>query len=209
MATSNLYKVNASKYYVLTCMGLGRNAEGIMEEMPLETWQVDYILDDIFHNGIACGFTIATNEWNTRMNAKELSKTEHEWETFAHAGITDTYVQSVICTRSGYYSGIILDYDIMLENWQGEQFYLSQYNHVEHMIDDYMQSLKNIVEQANNEQWNAEMFNLQANNIRTWISNKLQHEINNCETFCKSNCDMEIVLHGVFSNGETIYRQAN
>jgi hypothetical protein len=50
-----------------------------------------------------------------------------------------------------------------------------------------------------------ESFKQKRKNIRKWIEKRINTHIENCEKFCKENCDMELYVSARFSNGETWY----
>ena len=108
--------------------------------------------------------------------------------------------------RGGYYAGAVLDYDVKVETSQGDTLHLSDYDNVDDMIDDYMDILKDIVVwKGYQHKWNVGTFEIQKKNIRKWIEKRINMHIENCEKFCKENCEMELAVSARFSNGETWY----
>ena len=97
-------------------------------------------------------------------------------------------------------------YDVKVEPSEGYTLHLSDYDNMDDMIDDYMDILKDIVEwKGYQHKWNVGTFEIQKKNIRKWIDKRISTHIENCEKFCKENCEMELCVSARFSNGETWY----
>lgn len=93
-----------------------------------------------------------------------------------------------------------------VETCDGDYLYLSDYNNVDDMIDDYLYILRDIVDwKGGQHKWNVGTFKIQKENIRKWIEKRINTHIENCEKFCKENCEMELAVSARFSNGETWY----
>lgn len=210
MATSNFYIKNAQSYYVFNDTYEYENEDGVMEEVTRDDWEWEDLLDSISYRA-ADGKIFdcpPTEERNRRMDARNICQTNTDWLTFGNgnAWTTETNVESVICIRNGYYAGAVLDYDVKVMSSQGDIFYLSEYDNVDDMIDDYMDTLKDIIEwKGEQHKWNVGTFKLQQKNIRKWIEKRINTHIENCEKFCKENCEMELAVSARFSNGETWY----
>ena len=210
MATCNFYVKNAQSYYVFNDTCEYENEEGVMEEVPRDEWDWDDLLDCIRYRGeegkiFNCP---STETYNRRMEARNICETNTDWQTFGNgnAWTTETNVESMIVIRSGYYAGAVLDYDVKVETCEGDYFYLSDYENMDDMIEDYLDTLKDIVEwKGHQHKWNVGTFKMQKNNIRKWIEKRINTHIENCEKFCKENCEMELAVSARFSNGETWY----
>ena len=210
MATCNFYIKNAQSYYAFNDTYETENDEGVMEEVTRDEWDWEDLIDCIYYRGeegkiFNCP---STEKQNRRMEARNICETNTDWLTFGNgnAWTTETNVESVIVIRNGYYAGAILDYDVKVMSSQGDIFYLSEYDNVDDMIDDYMDTLKDIVEwKGYQHNWNVGTFKLQQKNIRKWIEKRINTHIENCEKFCKDNCEMELAVSARFSNGETWY----
>lgn len=210
MATCNFWLKNAKSYYAFNDTYEVENDEGVMEEVTREDWEWEDLLDCICYRGkdskiFDCP---STEKFNRRMDARNICETNTDWLTFGNrnAWTTETNVESVIVMRSGYYAGAILDYDVKVETSQGDEFYLSDYDNVDDMVDDYLDTLKDIVEwKGHQHKWNGGTFEIQKRNIRKWIKRRINTHIENCEKFCKENCEMELKVSARFSNGETWY----
>jgi len=210
MATSNFYVKNAKSYYAFKGTYEVENDEGVMEEVTRDEWEWDELLDYIRYRGedgklFDCP---SSEKYNSHMDARNICETNTEWLIFGNgnAWITETNIESVIVIRSGYYEGAVLDYDIKVESSQGEVFYLSDYNNVNDMVDDYLDTMKDNVEwKGYMHKWNVGTFKIQQKNIRKWLEKRINTHIENCEKFCKENCDVELKVSARFSNGETWY----
>jgi len=210
MATANFYIKNAQSYYAFNDTYKTENDEGEEVEVVRDEWEWDDLLDCICYRGkegkiFDCP---STEKFNRRMDARNICETNTEWKVFGkgNAWTTETNVESVIVIRSGYYAGAVLDYDVRVETCEGDYFYLSDYDSVDDMVEDYLDTLKDIVDWKGYEhKWNVGTFKMQKKNIRKWIGKRINTHIENCEKFCKENCDMELCVSARFSNGETWY----
>lgn len=206
MATANFYTRNAQSYYAFRDTYQYENEDGTTEDVMRDEMDWDILMDDIRFNAEKL-FPITSNAWNNRMDARELCETETTWQDFGNgnAWTLQTAIDSVIVIRSGYYGGAVLDYDIKV-NTQGSSFYLSEYNDVDELIEDYLNELEDLVDwHGINHKWNSGTFKMQKNNIRKWIEKLIEKEIEKCEKFCKDNCDDELCVSARFGNGETWY----
>jgi hypothetical protein len=210
MATCNFWLKNAQSYYAFNNTYNTINDEGEEVEVARDEWDWDDLLDNIRYSGEESKiFDCPSSEkYNRRMDARNICETNTDWGVFGNgnAWTTETNVESVIVIRSGYYAGAVLDYDVKVETSQGDIFRLSEYNNVENMINDYLDTLEDIVVWKGEEhKWNVGTFKLQKKNIRKWIEKRINTHIENCEKFCKENCEMELCVSARFSNGETWY----
>lgn len=212
MATSNFWVKNAQSYYAFKDTYATVNDEGEDVEVTRSDWDWDDLLECICYRGeegkiFDCP---STEKFNRHMDARNICETNTDWLAFGNgnAWTTETNVESVICIRSGYYAGAVFDYDVKVETSQGDTLHLSDYDNVDDMIDDYMDILKDIVDwKGEQHKWNVGTFKLQQKNIRKWIENRVNKHIENCEKFCKENCDVELCVRARFSNGETWYSE--
>lgn len=210
MATCNFWLKNAQSYYAFNDTYNTINDEGEEVELTRDELEWDDLLDCICYRGkegkiFDCP---SSEKYNRRMDARNICETNTDWQTFGNgnAWTTETNVESVIVIRSGYYAGAVLDYDVKVETSQGDTLHLSDYDNVDDMIDDYMDILKEIVVWRGEEhKWNEGTFKMQKKNIRKWIEKRINTHIENCEKFCKENCEMELCVSARFSNGETWY----
>lgn len=214
MATSNFWVKNAQSYYAFKDTYTTVNDEGEDVEVTRSDWDWDDLLDCICYRGEESKIfdCPSTEKFNRRMDARNICETNTDWLTFGNgnAWTTETNVESVICIRSGYYAGAVFDYDVKVETSQGDTLHLSDYDNVDDMIDDYMDILKDIVDwKGEQHKWNVGTFKLQQKNIRKWIENRVNKHIENCEKFCKENCDVELCVRARFSNGETWYSEVS
>ncbi len=210
MATPNFSIKNASSYYVILDTYECENEDGVMEEYTRDNWDFQDLFDDIAYRGEDNNdFPYRSEKWNREMDSNEICKSDADWDTYGkskNAWTTETNIESVICYNLGYYNGINLDYDIKLQTCQGDNFYLSQYDNIDSMIEDYLNCLEDIVKwRGDDHKWNIGTFKMQKKNIRKWIEDRLEKEIEKCENFCKANCEMELCVSVRFSNGETWY----
>ena len=210
MATCNFWLKNAQGYYAFNDTYNTINDEGEEVEVTRDEWEWDDLLDCICYRGkegkiFDCP---STEKFNRRMDARNICETNTDWQTFGkgNAWTTETNVESIIVIRSGYYAGAVLDYDVKVETCDGDYLYLSDYNNVDDMIEDYLYILRDIVDwKGGQHKWNVGTFKIQKENIRKWIEKRINTHIENCEKFCKENCEMELAVSARFSNGETWY----
>ena len=210
MATSNFWVRNAQSYYVFGDTYETENDEGQMVEVERDDWEWNELLNDIRYYGEDSGlFPNSSDTWNHDMDARELCCSDTQYETFGkgNAWLTDTHIESKIFARSGYYAGMVLDYDITLESTEGDVIALSYYNgDVDRMVSDYMDTLEYIISNKGSmNKWNIGTFKMQNKNIRKWLTKCIEREVEKCEKFCKEVSDTELCVMARFSNGETIY----
>lgn len=210
MATANFWVKNAKSYYAFNDTYNTINDEGEEVEVIRDEWDWDVLLDSICYRGedgkiFDCP---SSEKYNRNMDARNICETNTDWKVFGNgnAWTTETNVESVIVLRSGYYEGAVLDYDVRIDTSQGDNFYLSDYDNVDDMIDDYLDTIKDIVEwKGHQHKWNVGTFKMQKKNIRKWIEKRVNTHIENAEKFCKENCEIELKVCARFSNGETWY----
>lgn len=210
MATCNFWLKNARSYYVFNDTYNTINDDGEEVEVTRDECEWYDLLGYICYRGEEGKFFTcpSTETYNRRMDARNICETNTDWQTFGNgnAWTTETNVESVIVIRSGYYEGAVLDYDVKVETSQGDTLHLSDYDNVDDMIDDYMDTMKDIVAwKGYQHKWNVGTFEIQKKNIRKWIEKRINTHIENCEKFCKENCEMELCVSARFSNGETWY----
>jgi len=210
MATCNFWLKNARSYYAFNDTYNTINDEGEEVEVTRDDWEWEDLLDCICYRGEEgkIFYCPSTEKYNRRMDARNICETNTDWQTFGNgnAWTTETNVESVIVIRSGYYAGAVFDYDIHVQTCDGDDFYLSDYDKVDDMIEDYLDALESVIEwKGYDHKWNVGTFKMQKNNIRKWIEKRINTHIENCEKFCKENCEMELCVSARFSNGETWY----
>lgn len=209
MATCNFWLKNAQSYYAFNDTYKTENNEGEEVEVVRDEWEWDDLLDCIRYRGEETKeFPYQSDDYNRRMEAREVCVSSSKWETFGNgnAWTTETEIESTIMIRSGYYSGAVLDYDIRITSSQGDVFYLSEYDNMDDLMHDYLNCISDIVDwKGYQHKWNIGTFKMQKNNIRKWIEKRIDNEIEICEKFCKENCEMELCVSARFSNGETWY----
>ena len=212
MATANFWVKNAQSYYAINDTYKTENDEGEEVEVARDQWDWDDLIDSIRYRGEEGKiFYCQSCKWNGKMDAENICETNTEWETFGNgnAWTTETNIESQIVIRSGYYVGAVLDYDVKVES-QDTIYYLSDYDNVDDLVDDYMSGLKDLIEwRGHDHKWNVGTFKLQEKNIRKWIEKRINKHIENCEKFCKENCEMELCVSARFSNGETWYSKVD
>lgn len=212
MATANFSIVNAKSYYTILDTYEDVNENGDSVEYTIDEWEFEDLLDSIRERGEEeKTFPISSKDWNSKLDARELCENHSNWATFGKSGnawTTETNIASVIVVRSGYYSGAVLDYDIQLMTSQGDDFYLSDYDSIDDMVEDYLDTLEDIIDwKGDQHKWNIGTFKMHKENIRKWITDRLEKEIDKCENFCKSNSEIELVVSARFGNGETWYKR--
>lgn len=209
MATCNFWLKNAQSYYAFNDTYKTENDGGEEVEVVRDEWEWDDLLDCIRYRGEETKeFPYQSDDYNRRMEAREVCVSSSKWETFGNgnAWTTETEIESTIMIRSGYYSGAVLDYDIRITSSQGDVFYLSEYDNMDDLMHDYLNCISDIVDwKGYQHKWNIGTFKMQKNNNRKWIEKRIENEIEICEKFCKENCEMELCVSARFSNGETWY----
>lgn len=209
MATANFYIKNALNYYAIFDTYECENEEGEMQTYERDEWDWNELFNDIRYRGEICkNFPNFSKEWNAGMDARELCESNSNWATFGKAWTTETNVEGVIVYRCGYYEGVVLDYDIKLTTYDGTNFYLSEYDNIDDMIEDYLDNIEDIIKwQGHQHKWNVGTFKLQKKNIHKWLEKRIDDQIEKCEDFCKSNCEKTLGVCARFSNGETWYSE--
>lgn len=211
MATANFYIKNARNYYVWADTYEGENEDGEVQEFERDEWDWNELLNDIRYRGEDTKlFPYESDDFNRRMDAREVCVSASKWETFGNgnAWTTETEIESTIMIRSGYYSGAVLDYDIRITSSQGDVFYLSEYDNMDDLMHDYLNCISDIVDwKGYQHKWNIGTFKMQKNNIRKWIEKRIENEIEICEKFCRENCEHVLEVSVRFSNGETWYKK--
>ena len=209
MATSNFKVINAKSYYAFLNTYKVENEEGVMEEVERDEWDWENLLEWIRYRGEEGIFDChSENRWNRKMDARNVCETEKHYLVFGNgnAWTTDTNIECFIVMRSGYYEGGVFDYEVKLTLSSGDEFYLSDYDSVDDMLDDYLDAVKeNVSWYGYDHKWNVGTFKIQKKNIRKWIEGEVSKHIDMCEYFCKENCDVELCVSARFSNGETWY----
>jgi len=210
MGTCNFYTINAQSYHTINDTYIDYDENGNEVERQRDTWDYDDYIDCIRYNGEESGlFPYPSNgEYNNRMKAMDICSNGGELHTFGNgnAWTTETYIESTICLRSGYYSGAIFDYDIRVQTYEGVDLYLSDYDNEDDLVDDYLDILYDLIEwQGHNHKWNVGTFKMHKENIRKWLTKLITAEIEKCEKFCKDNAEDELAVYARFSNGETWY----
>ncbi len=209
MATANFKVINAQSYYILNDTYEMENEEGVMEEVVRDDWEWDDLLRGIRYWGEETEmFPCTSDNWNKKMDARNICKSNTNWETFGNgnAWTTETNIESFIVVRDGHYSGAVLDYDIKVTTCEGDEFYLSEYDNMDDLMKDYLNAIRDIVDwKGHNHKWNSGTFKIQKENIRKWIMKRIANEVEKCEKFCKESCETELEVYARFSNGETWY----
>lgn len=209
MGTCNFYAENALGIYSIsdTYEDIDENGNVVERYKDELDWEDTYAI--IRYKGETENtFPIAVSGYDNNLKAMKMCETETNWGTFGNgnAWCTETNVESRIVLRCGYYSGANFDYNILVETCQGDKLYLSDYDNVADLVEDYMNIIYDINEwDGHKYHWNVGTFKMQAKNIERWITKRIDSEIEKCEKFCKENADDELAVYARFSNGETIY----
>lgn len=210
MATANFWVINAMEYYVIHDTYTETDDNGMSHEYTRTNIDIDDIFDNIRHAGERSNlYPFASDEIRHDIEAMELCSSETIWETFGNgkkAWTTETAITSTICVRNGYYCGMVLDYDIEVTTCEGDAFKLSEYDNIDWLLKDYLNTIEDIVVwKGDLHKWTRGTFKIQRDNIKKWIENRIQEEIDKCEKFCRENCEGRYAVSERFSNGETWY----
>ena len=199
MATSNFMSVNAQGIYAIPSSYTDENGD----EVYMESWEYDEMMDNIAENAgwdrvegcdnnrNFCGSYICENT-----ETIEFGKTTPEF--------LQTTITATIIMRSGYYSGVNLDYEIHVEDCGGYGADLS--DGFENMVDAMMENYRYMAERyAEEDGWNYGLYTMQKKNIEKWLEKAINETIEKCEKICKENCEDHLAVSARFSNGETWY----
>jgi len=194
MATSNFYKKNADKYYVV----MPSEEEARIEDINWWNDKIKEIQDRFSDNRFSDGF-IEYNKWISR-DTRMIGRVEVK----LHYLNTDFYLYVDILLRSGYYEGANLDYD-----WKW--YILNDYFDIDNLteLDGY-----ELVKEY--EDWLID-YNWDVFNMGIWamhkerLAKKLDNLLYNTtkdieETFKEISIPMDVVAR--FSNGETWYAKS-
>lgn len=206
MATGNFSKVNAKNYYVI--YGTYKDENG--EDVQRDSWDFDDLREFIREDGRETKlFTEESNEWVDR-DAQELCYDSYYTHFGKNGILTDTTIVRTIIMRSGYYEGGNLDWEIEIQSPNGFRFKLSEYDSLENLVKDYMDSIRDCVERWGADYgWNLGTFKIQRKNMEKWLTKIIENEEEICEKFCKENCEDVYVVSARFSNGETWYSKVS
>lgn len=208
MATANFYVKNAQSYYVFNGIDEYEDENGEMVETYRDETDFEMIKEDIRNYGETSGmFPTSSDRCDSYLDARELCTSEN-YHNFGNGNcyLLQTTINSSIYMRSGHYEGAVLDYDIQLESYYGDTCDLSVCGDIETMVDNFIDSLRDIISwNGDNCGWNNGTFKMQEKNIRKWLTDMLEKEVEKCEKFCKDSCEMELCVSARFSNGETWY----
>lgn len=210
MAAPNFYVFNAQNYYVIEDKYIDKDDNGIDQEYVRTDIDFEDFFNDIRYAGEEDGlFPHYSDEYCGDLEAEELCRSDDIWDTFGKskkAWTTETAITSTICVRCGRYCGMVLDYDIRITTSQGDTFKLSEYDNIDWLLKDYLNTIEDIVVwKGDLHNWTRGTFKIQRDNIKKWIENRIQEEIDKCEKFCRENCDNTYNVYARFSNGETWY----
>ena len=208
MATCNFNVKNAKSYYAFADSYEMETEDGETYEVVRDEYDWEDLMDCIRARGEENKkFDCPNGGWNKRMEARNICETDANFDTFGNgnAWVTETNVEGSIVIRSGYYGGAVLDYDIKVST-NDDVFYLSEYDSVDDLVEDYLVCMEDVFNiRGSVHKWNVGTFKMQKKNIRKWIEKRIDEMVERCEKFCKENCETELCVIAIFSNGETIY----
>lgn len=203
MATSNFMNVNAQRIYAIPSSYIDTDENGIEVERYMESWEYDDLMDTIADNA---GWDRIEGSDNNRNFCGSYVCENVETLNFGKSApsFLETTIKSTIIMRSGYYSGVNLDYEIFVEDCGGYDACLS--DGFEEMVDTMMENYRYLAERyATEDGWNIGLFNMQRKNIEKWLDKAIIEAVEKCEKICKENCKDQLVVAARFSNGETFY----
>ena len=157
MATGNFSKVNAKNYYVI--YGTYKDENG--EDVQRDSWDFDDLREFIREDGRETKlFPEESNEYVDR-DAKELCYGSYYTHFGKNGFLTDTTIVRTIIMRSGYYEGGNLDWEIEITSPNGFSFKLSEYDSLENLVEDYMDSVRDYVDMWGADyRWNMGTFKI-------------------------------------------------
>lgn len=206
MATGNFSKVNAKNYYVIYDTYKDENGEDVQREF----WDFEDLREFIRENGRETKLFPEKSDEYVDRDAKELCYGSYYTHFGKNGFLTDTTIVRTIIMRSGYYEGSNLDWDIEITSPNGFNFKLSEYDSLENLVEDYMDSIRDYVDRWGADyRWNLGTFKIQRKNIEKWLTKIIEKEEEICEKFCKDNCEDVYVVSARFSNGETWYSKVS
>lgn len=207
MSCPNFSKVNAFNYYVVSDITTRYDDER-EEEVECLKDSFDYDMDKEFAAEIAKekGFEAEKGSYNKYMDGCSFLKKDN-YEVFGKKW-SDRWWNSIkfieeIYARSGYYSGMLYDWNICV-SVNGENFYLCDYYSTEDFIEAISEEW---FYYASNE--NEGMAKIQRKNFEKWLGKLIVKYSVDADNLCEYICDEKLVCGGVFSNGEAVYYKAD
>lgn len=205
MGATNFSVVNANGIYAIPSTYMDIDENGNEVERYMESWEYDEMMDNIADN---VGWERINGCDNDRNYCGSYVCENVETLNFGKStpSFLETTLTATIIMRSGYYSGVNLDYEIKVEDCGGYDACLSE--GYENMVDAMMENYRYMAERyAEADGWNFGLFVMQRNNIKKWLEKAIDDMIEKCETICKENCQDHLGVSARFSNGETWYHK--
>lgn len=197
MATSNFSVRNASKIYVV---------QAWEENGEVWTGRSDWNerIDDI----VSCGDRLGWYKYDKSVGRDArglLSK------TFAFEYSTSNYmyeIEAIIRLNYGYYADANLDYQLMID---GDEYDLQDI--VDVIADDFLKgcycgALSYEADRAR-KSWNKGLRFANEKRFRKTLAKFIDEIVEECEKFCKDNCNSTYVQIGRASNGEGFYEKVS
>lgn len=206
MATANFSINNTKNYYVILDTEKYEDEDGNEKEMERDYYDFQSIMDNIRYSCEKDGYS----ETDERLDDAQGICSKREFTQFNDKSwFTEMCLESTIAMRSGYYQHAVLDYELKVSLSYGNiELYLSDYDNADDMTDDIMDELESIVEwRGMAENWNKGTFKIQRKNIRKWVLNAIEKEMELADRICKDNSEVELAVSARFSNGETWYEK--
>ena len=183
MGTSNFYKENASRYFVVT-------AEDDME--------ADYKIEDIKETLKSFGYDIAQgNKWSDR--AQKLAY--KSMDVYLEGDDEPLFmVELIAILRYGYYEHASLDWKVTVH---------SNYTGWEHDIDEANHHIEEEIEYLVERGYIDEKYIGMVSDIQSRVRIVGDTIIEECENIFTKLSDHELKVKARFSNGETVYEEVN
>lgn len=210
MSTPNFHKLHARNFYVLMPTTTSEDPD-TGEEIEVAKDDIDFEMDieNAQEYGKEDGFTPADkNTYSDRMGLAVMEKAAwYCWgKNTSNLPFNNFEFTQEIYVRSGYYSGANFDWNISICANYGDNWSLADYDSVEDMIDDILESWE--YEAADTYYgWNAGLARMQRKNIKKWLERMINKLSDKADEICKKVCDEEYYCAGIFSNGEAVYRK--
>ena len=200
MSCPNFSKVNADHYYVINSVDEDGNSidydfeiESILSFLEDKGWSPD-------------------DSWNDVIDSRNIAEkrfygiTPYKTKT----SIFDLCIDVQLTAISGRYSGINLDYDLVISTETGgDDWRLSEWD-ADMLVDSIMGSFKeNLDYWGGTEGWNNGTWKLQKDYLHKWVINTLKKYCAVGEWACAVCCNDVLDVQGIFSNGGAVYNKMN
>lgn len=210
MSAPNFTKVNAHSYYVVSDTTTYLDENDVEKQCMKDEVDYDMDIDNLKVLGQNRGFHSYDknnyDDYNCNLDSFPLL---YKYKGFQYG--KDEYINSFniegrIYAIGGRYAGMNYDWDLIFQLNSGDNFYLSDYEDEEAMLNDIMEGWEYIALNYT-DNWNAGLVKIYKDKVRKFIEDKIDICSTEYDNLCKDACDMILECTGIFSNGEAVYQK--